>query len=281
MMDYTNHSKKQKRESHQDDKDQGTSSSQLEEPNYYALHLQSRSSRLDQAERLSPVGLNAGFGSMVNIGMHGIPDISAPLDLDTLFDDDNENDESMPNKLPDKPGQEQRAWQRIAHFLENHNDHLDLSNINNLNIIQPDSSILQKYFRAMEASWASGRNLQEMYRKMGMRRCDCKTMLESSISRKKLLEAMGVAVPDEKKELKRRRRKRLRELALLEKQRKMQEQQNEKQEQEELKKKNINPAKHEQNEKVQETKANDAVQTHQTQIYLLSLKRNKCAADSA
>jgi len=280
-MDYTNHSKKQKRDSNQDDKDQGTSSSQLEEPNYYALHLQSRSSRLDQAERLSPVGLNAGVGSMVNIGMHGIPDISAPLDLDTLFDDDNENDESMPNKLPDKPGQEQRAWQRIAHFLENHNDHLDLSNINNLNIIQPDSSILQKYFRAMEASWASGRNLQEMYRKMGMRRCDCKTMLESSISRKKLLEAMGVAVPDEKKELKRRRRKRLRELALLEKQRKMQEQQNEKQEQEELEKKNINPEKHEQNEKVQETKANDAVQTHQTQIYLLSLKRNKCAADSA
>jgi len=62
------------------------------------------------------------------------------------------------------------------------------------------------HLNSMTSSYQTSRALQEWDRKMGLRRCHCKTMMDSSISRKRLLQTMGVQVPDEEKELKRQQR---------------------------------------------------------------------------
>jgi hypothetical protein len=97
-------------------------------------------------------------------------------------------------------------WQEIANLLEHQeSDETGAADASPAAFASSEEA-RQVHVAAMSASWKSARDLQAWDRKMGLRRCHCKTTMDAHMSRKRLLESMGVQVADAEKEIKRQRR---------------------------------------------------------------------------
>jgi hypothetical protein len=97
-------------------------------------------------------------------------------------------------------------WQEIASLLERpESDAMEAADASPAAFASIEEA-RQVNVAAMNASWKSARDLQAWDRRMGLRRCHCKTMMDTRISRKRLLDSMGFQVPDGEKEIKRQRR---------------------------------------------------------------------------